>query len=111
MGPLYKAVYFLFLNHPEGIILQHLEEYHRELVNYYLQTSQRKELTQRMVDTINRLEYPGKNDIHIVLSRIKAYFKFVIDEHLAKRYCIVGQPGLPYKITLSRDLIEWGEEE
>ncbi len=111
MGPLYKAVYFLFLNHPKGIILQHLEEYHHELVNYYLQTSKREELTPRMVETINRLEFPGDNTINIVLSRIKAYFKATIDEHLAKHYFITGTPGEPYKIALDNILIEWEDEE
>ena len=111
MGALYKAIYFLFLNHPEGIILQHLEEYHHELVSYYLQTSQRKELTLRMINTIYRLEYPGDNSINIVLSRIKGYFKATIDDHLAKHYYIVGRPGEPYKIPLSQDLIEWEDEK
>lgn len=110
MGPLYKAVYFLFLNHREGIVLQRLEEHHRELVNYYLQTSQKRELTPRMADTINRLEYPGDNTIHIVLSRIKAYFKATIDEHLAHHYYIIGKPGEPYKIALDDSLIEWEDE-
>ena len=111
MGALYKAVYFLFLNNPDGIILQQLEAHHHELVNYYLQTSQREELTPRMVDTINRLEYPGDNTINIVLSRIKAYFKATIDEHLAKHYYIVGRPGEPYKIALDYNLIEWEDVE
>lgn len=110
MGPLDKALFFLFLNHPEGIVLQHLENYHRELVNYYLQTSRKKELTPRMVDTINSLEYPGNNAINSELSRIKAYFKITIDEHLAKHYCIVGKPGEPYKIPLDPNLIEWEDD-
>lgn len=110
MGPLYKAVYFLFLNHPEGIVLKHLEEHHHELVNYYLQTSQRNELTPRMIDTINRLEYPGDNTINYTLSRIKAYFMNTIDEHLAKNYFIIGKPGEPYKIALDKISIEWEEE-
>ena len=110
MGPLDKALFFLFLNHPEGIVLQHLENYHRELVNYYLQTSRKKELTPRMVDTINSLEYPGNNAINSELSRIKAYFKITIDEHLAKYYCIVGKPGEPYKIPLDPNLIEWEDD-
>jgi hypothetical protein len=110
MGALYKAVYFLFLNHSEGIVLQRLEDYHRELVNYYLQTSHREALTPKMVDTINRLEYPGDNTINIVLSRIKAYFKATIDEHLAKHYYITGVPGEPYRIALDSSLIEWEDE-
>lgn len=110
MGALYKAVYFLFLNHPEGIVLQQIENFHHELVNYYLQTSQREELTHRMRETINRIEYPGDNTINIVLSRIKAYFKATIDEHLAKHYFIIGSPGEPYKIALDNILIEWENE-
>ena len=111
MGALYKAIYFLFLNHPEGIILKHLEDYHNELVNYYLQTSHKETLSKRMAETIYNLEYPGNNDINTDLSRIKAYFKSVVDEHLAKHYCIVGKPGEPYKIALDYDLIEWEESK
>ncbi len=111
MGPIYKAVYFLFLNNPEGIILQRLEDHHHELVNYYLQTSNRTELSPHMTRTIHNLEYPGDNAIHVVLSRIRAYFKATIDEHLAKNYYIVGRPGEPYRIALSQELIEWENEE
>lgn len=106
-GALYKAVYFLFLNHPEGIVLQRLEEHHKELVNYYLQTSKVKGLTPRMTEAINTLEYPGNNSINIIISKIKAEFKSVIDEHLAKHYYISGKPGEPYKIALDYDYIEW----
>lgn len=110
MGPLFKAVYFLFLNHPEGIILQQLENYHHELVNYYMQTSHKNELTGRMLETIKTLEYPGNNNINSILSKIKAYFRATIDEHLAKHYYIVGKPSEPYKIALDNIVIEWEEE-
>lgn len=111
MWPVCKAVYFLFLNHPEGIVLQHLEEYHIELVNYYLQTSKKGELTPRMVNTINKLEYPGDNTINYTLARINAFFRNAIDEHLAQNYYIKGIPGEPYKIALDKILIEWKDEE
>jgi hypothetical protein len=64
-----------------------------------------------MIDTINRLEYPGDNTINYTLSRIKASFKAKIDEHLAKHYYIAGRPSEPYKVSLNPDLIEWEEEE
>ena len=111
LGALYKAVFFLFLNNPEGIVLQRLEEHHKELVNYYLQTSNKNEMTSRMIDTINTLEYPGNNSINIVLSRIKAEFKRAIDEHLAKHYYIIGKPGEPYKIELDYEYIVWGDDD
>lgn len=111
LGALYKAVYFLFLNHPDGIVLQRLEEHHKELVNYYLQTSNKNEMTPRMIETINALEYPGNNSINIILSKIKAEFKDAIDDHLARHYYIIGKPGEPYKIALDYELIEWVEED
>ena len=111
LTPLYKAVFFLFLNHPEGIVLQRLEEHHREFANYYMQTCNVKELTSRMTDTINALEYPGNNYLNTIITKIKAEFKKVIDEHLAKHYYIFGKPGEPYKIALDYDYIKWGEED
>lgn len=110
MPALYKAVYFLFINHPEGIILQQLENCHHEFVNYYQQTSHKKEITAQMIQTINNLEYPGNNNINTILSKIKTCFRLVIDERLAKNYYIVGNPGEPYKIALDNNLIEWEDE-
>ena len=59
-----------------------------------------------------RLEssWNGDGSIHVVLTRIRAAFKRVIDEHLAKHYFIEGKPGEPYNIALSQDLIIWGDE-
>ncbi len=110
LTPKFKAVYFLFLNHPEGIVLKHLEEYHKELKNYYRQMS-RGELTPRMIDSIKKMEVPGNNDINIALTKIRNAFERRFDEHLAKHYIIEGTPGEPYKISLDYNLIEWEEEE
>ena len=111
MGASFKAIYFLFLNHPEGIILQQLENYHHELANYYRQAKHAKELTDKMIERINALEYPGNNNLNSILSKIKAYFRATIDEHLAKNYYIVGRPGEPYKIALDNIIIEWEDED
>jgi len=111
MPALHKAIYLLFLFHPEGIVLQHLEEHHSEFVNYYRQTSGKDQLSARNIDTINNLEYPGNTSLYSILSKIKLYFRNAIDDHLARHYYIVGSPGEPYKIALSQDLIEWEEED
>ncbi len=67
LGARYKAVYFLFLNHPEGIILKRLEDYHKELVNYYKQTFGYEELPAKLMENIKKLEVPGNNQINIVI--------------------------------------------
>lgn len=103
-----KALYFLFLNHPEGIVLQHLEEYHNELVNYYKQTS-KVPLTPKKIDGIKRLEEYGNNQLNVLITRIRELFCSKFDERLAKHYVISGEKGGRYSIPLDRLLVEWKE--
>lgn len=103
-----KALYFLFLNHPEGIVLQHLEEYHKELMNYYKQTSGGV-VTPRMEESIKRLETYGNNQLNVVLTRIREAFCTKFDERLARHYYITGERGQAYKIALPSELIRWEE--
>lgn len=110
MGPQYKAVYFLFLNHPNGIILQHLEEYHKELENNFKQVFGYTVLPPRDVQRINTLEYPGNNQISVVLTRIREAFEKCIDKHLAKNYIIAGRAGGLYKLQLDEELIEFEDD-
>ena len=114
MPALYKAVYLLFIYHrKEGIVLQQLEKYHSDLVLFYRKTKNIEQLTPRQLESINKLESSWNDDgsIYVVLSRIKKLFKNAIDEHLAKHYYIEGKPGEPYNITLSQNLIIWGDED
>ena len=110
MSPQYKAVYLLFLNHPEGIILKQLETYHIELENRFKQVFGYKVLPPKEVQRINTLEYPGNNQISVVLTRIRESFERCIDKHLAKHYLIAGRAGGLYKLQLKEELIEFEEE-
>ena len=103
-----KALYFLFLNHPEGIVLQHLEEYHKELMNYYKQTNGGV-VTPRMEESIKRLKTYGNNQLNVVLTRIREAFCTKFDERLARHYYITGERGQAYKIGLPQALIRWQE--
>lgn len=113
MPALYKAVFLLFIYYKdEGIVLQRLEEHHHELEYLYRKTTNKRILSPRQLESINKLEtsYDDEGSIYTVLSRIKSAFKGVIDEHLAKNYYIIGSPGEPYKIALDKNLIEWEDE-
>ena len=103
-----KALYFLFLNHPEGIVLQHLEEYHKELMNYYKQTNGGV-VTPRMEESIKKLETYGNNQLNVVITRIREAFCTKFDERLARHYFISGERGQAYKIGLPHALIRWEE--
>ena len=103
-----KALFFLFLNHPEGIVLQRLDEYHNELLNYYKQTNNGV-LTPKMEDSIKKLEEYGNNQLNVLITRIREAFCLKFDERLARNYFISGERGLLYRIPLDRDLVKWEE--
>lgn len=101
-----KAIYFLFLNHPEGIVLQNLDRYHTELMNYYKQTN-KGVLTPKMDQSIRKLEEYGNNQLNVVITRIREAFCTKFDDRLARHYYISGEKGQPYRIPLNPDLIKW----
>lgn len=103
-----KALFFLFLNHPEGIVLQHLEEYHNELLNYYKQTNNGV-LTPKMEESIKKLEEYGNNQLNVLITRIREAFCLKFDERLARNYFISGERGQLYRIPLDPQLVEWEE--
>ena len=103
-----KALFFLFLNHPEGIVLQRLEDYHNEFVNYYKQTNNGV-LTPKMEESIKKLEEYGNNQVNVLITRIREAFCLKFDERLARNYFISGERGQLYRIPLDRDLVKWEE--
>ena len=103
-----KALYFLFLNHPEGIVLQRLEDYHNEFVNYYKQTN-KGVLTPKMEESIKKLETYGNNQLNVLITRIREAFCLKFDERLARNYFISGERGESYRIPLDCDLVKWEE--
>lgn len=111
MTALYKAVYLLFLFHSEGIVLKHMEEYHKELVYFYKKTSKVEELTPKMLESINKLECIGNNYLNTIFAKIRAAFLQSFDKHLARHYIIQGSPGEPYRIPLDPDLVKFEEDE
>ena len=103
-----KALYFLFLNHPEGIVLQRLDEYHNEFLNYYKQAN-KGVITPKMEESIKKLEEYGNNQLNVLITRIREAFCLKFDERLACNYFISGKKGEPYRIPLDPQLVEWVE--
>lgn len=106
MSPLPKAVFLLFLKHPEGIVFKQLHDYYSELMGIY------KQLTNRVVEigirkSIRDLTDPTKNSINEKCSRIREAFLKEFDDRFAHHYYVTGQYGEPKKIILSRELVEW----
>ena len=106
MEPLVKAVYLLFLKHPEGIAFKQLPDYREELTMIYNQLKPAG-LTDRAIQSIEDVTNPMLNSINEKCARIRASFLCQFDEYMAKSYYIDGQRGEGKKIALPRNLITW----
>jgi len=106
MEPLVKAVYLLYLNHPEGIAFKELPSFRNELARIYSRLRPYG-LNSQAIKSIEDVTNPLLNSINEKCSRIRAAFLAEVDSSLADQYYIVGRSGEPKKITLPRDLVIW----
>ena len=108
MGALPKALYFLFLRYPEGLVFKQLIDHEKELLNIYreLRPSTDEALLQA---SIQKLVDPFGNAVNENVARIRKAFVEKFDERLAKNYIISGEKGGTYKIPLNRDMVIWEE--
>ena len=104
MEPLPKAVYMLFLNHPEGIRFMDLPCYRDELARIYLNVTNRNDFY-AAYQSILSVTDPTKNSINEKCSRIKEAFISRFDDNLASHYYITGLAGEKKGVRLSRRLI------
>lgn len=106
MSPLPKAVFLLFLKHPEGLYFKDLVDYKDELRGIYEKITNR---TSSMVigDSIDKVTDPTQNAINEKCSRIREAFLKQMDERLAKSYHITGFKSERKRITLPRNLVVW----
>lgn len=101
-----KAVFFLFLHHPEGIRFKELSDYFSELLQIYLRMNPiggRRKQEQSIRDVTN----PCHNSINEKCARIREAFVKNFDDRLAKNYYITGKRGEPKRITLDKSMIIW----
>lgn len=108
MEPLNKAVYILFLRHPEGIVFKHLPDYRKELMFFY-QKIRQCEGRKAEWSTIENVTDPCQNLINEKCARIRGAFISQFSENIARNYFITGKRGEAKRIILPRDLvtIEW----
>ncbi|MGM0505410.1 MAG: hypothetical protein ACQESQ_12360 [Bacteroidota bacterium] len=99
-----KALYYFFLRHPDGVVLNQLPEHREELHSIYSRISNLSD--KKVINAnIDRLIDPYDNSINVNCSRIKNAFLKLIDDRLARNYYITGYRNEPKKISLPPDLI------
>ena len=115
LQPVHKAVYLLFLNHPEGIEFKRLADYREELLGLYMKTARWMD-KEKIEESVDKLVNPLDNAINEKCSRIKKVFLDLMDEYRASYYIISGHTQkhiagrVWYErlkvITLPRELVE-----
>ena len=121
MSPIHKALYLLFINHPDGIESKHLSDHRDELLSIYMRVSSWLDID-KVYDVVDRLVDPLDNAFNEKCSRIKAAFAVIMDEYSAAYYAISGHKlrhisassRVWYErkkiITLPRELVVWEEK-
>lgn len=116
LQPVHKAVYLLFLAHPEGIEFKRLADYREELTKYYTATAKGAD-RDKIIEGVDHLVNPLDNAINEKCSRIKKTFLDMMDEYTASYYIISshtqkhfeGSSRIWYErlkiITLPRELV------
>ena len=116
LQPVHKAVYLLFLAHPEGIEFKRLADYREELTRYYMATAKMMD-KEKIIESVDHLINPLDNAINEKCSRIKKTFLEMMDEYTASYYIIsshtkkhiAGSNRIWYErlkvVTLPRDLV------
>lgn len=106
MEPIVKAVYLLFLKHPEGIAFKSLPDHRKELADIYTKLRPAG-LTDRAMQSIEDVTNPLLNSINEKCARIRGAFVGEFDDYMAKYYYIDGKRGEVKKIVLPHDLVIW----
>jgi hypothetical protein len=118
LTPVHKAVYLLFLAHPEGIEFKKLRDYRDELARYYMATARLMD-KEAIMESVDMLVDPLNNSINEKCSRIKKVFMGMMDEYTASYYIISGHTQKHLEgssriwyerlkvITLPRELVEY----
>ena len=87
LQPVHKAVYLLFLAHPEGIEFKRLADYRKELTRYYMATAKMMD-KEKIIESVDHLVNPLDNAINEKCSRIQKVFLNMMDEYTASYYYI-----------------------
>lgn len=106
MAALPKAVFLLYLNHPEGIMFKSLSDYSKELLTIYNNLTNRSN-EKAILMSISDITDPTKNSINEKCARIHNAFVKRLDSSIAHYYYITGSRGKPKRILLPRKLVTY----
>lgn len=101
-----KALYCLFLNHPEGLRMKEIADYKEEYIRLYFCLTNRSD-TDKLHESVNKLlDVCNPNALNVKKSQCNSAIRMAIpNDDLRKHYEIEANYGLPHKINLDRSLV------
>lgn len=106
LKPLPRALYILFLKHPEGINFKDLVDYKDEIQSIYNTITNRVHLD-KASKSVEDLVDPTNNSVHEKCSRIKGAFMKLFGKAGAEQYAITGKAGEAKTIPAARGFVDW----
>jgi hypothetical protein len=110
LRPLVKALFILFLKHPEGILLKERERYRQELEEIYTIISPNT-ATEKVNARIGRLMDLQDNSFSEKASVLNARLEELMPAGTADEFKIQGYNGHPRRIPVSPLMIHWESAE
>lgn len=107
LGPLPKAVFILFLRHPEGIVLKEIGDYFLELLEIYKVVMGSKFREARAKVSLERICNPFTNSLNENISRIHEALRNLLDDAVADFYFIKGKRSEARQILIPQRLVNW----
>jgi len=106
MRPMTKAVFLLFLRHPEGLRYDQITLYRPELEMFYRRLS-KKGSNAEIARCLDRLLEEGSKEVNVAASRVAQTLASLIDQDWLWAYVISGERGGAKRIQLDRRLVTW----
>ena len=101
-----KALFFLYLRHPEGLRFKDVADHKKELAYLYGNITGRDN-PEEIEKSIDLLADPFGNALNVNASRIKTAFRNAVSDRIAQHYYINGAAGEVKKVPLNRNLVIW----
>ena len=105
--PLEKTVYFFFLNHPEGVEFNRVQDYYQELLNIYSELAPTK-TSEQIEASVSALCSPLDSSLSEKVSKIRSKIISVVGDRMSEYYIIAGENSSPKRIGIDRGLVEFG---
>lgn len=104
-----KALYVLFLNHPEGIRMADMVDHKSEFTKLYLRFTNRSDVEQLRGSVEKLFDVFSPNAMHVKKSQCNLAVRNAVPANMCHLYEIEAVHGLPHKINLDRSLVSMPE--